>query len=85
MLLQKSMHFHPGLESQHLANGGFGEAFCPVALKGQCLKRDTRRVLALGGDLPCKLVRYLEGDLHGLRIAYVPFTCGRTGAFLRAH
>jgi hypothetical protein len=35
--------------------------------------------------LPCKLVRYLEGDLHGLRIAYVPFTCGRTGAFLRAH
>ena len=67
MLLQKSMHFHPGLESQHPANGGLRQSFGTVAFKGQCLKRNPRRVLALGSDLPCNLVRDVESDLHRIK------------------
>lgn|SRR6266566_3967608 len=48
MVLEKGMHFHPGLKAQHLANGGFRQQLCTVALKGQCLKDDPRRVLAHG-------------------------------------
>ena len=71
MLLQKSVHFHPGLESQHLADGGLGQSFGAVTFQGQCLQRDSRRVTALGCDFPGKLVRDVEGDFHRLRIAHV--------------
>ena len=71
MLLQKRVHFHPGLESQHLANGGFRQPFSAVAFQGQCLKRDPRRVTALESDFPGKIVRDVERDLHRIRITHV--------------
>jgi hypothetical protein len=32
--LQEGVHIHPRLETQHLANGGFGQPPCAVALQG---------------------------------------------------
>src|SRR5882672_473340 len=74
VLLQKRMHFNPGIESQHLANSGLRQPLRAVALKGQCLKCDPRRVLALASDLPCEIVRDIERDFHGIKNST---RCGR--------
>ena len=76
MLLQKSMHFHPSLESQHLANGGLRQSFGTVAFKGQCLKRNPRRVLPSGATCRAISSGMLRVISTGLRIAYVPGTRG---------
>ena len=76
MLLQKRMDFDPGIESQHLANGGFRQPLGTVTLKRQRLKRHARGVLAFGSDLPRKLVRNVQGDFHVTRIAHVAGTRG---------
>ena len=51
VLLQKHMHFHSRIESQHLSNGGFRQPLSAVAFKDERLKREPRRILALGSEL----------------------------------
>jgi len=69
MLLQKRVHFHPGLEVQHLPKRRFREQLRTVALEGQRLKSYSRGVLAFRRHLASKVVRNIESNLHTLRIA----------------
>lgn len=70
VLLQKGVHFHPGLEAQHLAQRGFGKPFCAIAFEGQGLKSYARWVRTFWSHSTGKLIRNIERDPHGLRIAY---------------
>ena len=69
MSLQKGMHFHPGLETQHLPQCRFRKEFRAVALQGQRFKGDSRWVFTLSSHLTGKLVRDIESNLHTVRIA----------------
>lgn len=68
VLFQKGVHFHPGLETQHLPQCRFRKEFCTVAFQGQRFKGYSRWVLTLRSHLTSKFVRDIQSNLHVPRI-----------------
>jgi hypothetical protein len=69
MLLEKGMYLNPAFEAKDLANGGLRKPRRAIAFQRQCLKRNTRGILALRSNLPSQFVWYLEDNFHISRIA----------------
>jgi hypothetical protein len=75
MFLEEGVDLHASLEPQQFPDLRFGEALGAVAFEGEGLESGAGQALSIFRELTSEIVRNVEGDQHGNRIARIGLGC----------
>jgi hypothetical protein len=75
VFLEKGVDLHASLEPKQLPDLRLGEALGAVAFESESFEGGAGQALAICRELASEIVRDVEGDLHGNRIARIGLGC----------